>query len=236
MGFVNLHVHDAFGSLLDSILTPEEIANFAAENHQTAIAITNHGYMSSFVDFTKACRQKNLKPIIGCEVYTVKDQSEKCDTKDYKQPRYHLVLIAKNKTGLLNLFKIVSNACTEGFYKKPRTSLDIIEKNNWGEGIICSSACQAGELSRNLIDGNTAYATQLFKRMQSIFDAAYVEIQSHGTVDQIKANEKIAEFIKQNDFPYIITTDAHMLNLSQIDTHSVFVAIGEGRENLKHKV
>ena len=230
MSFINLHVHDSMGSLLDSILTVDQIAQYAADNGQNAIAITNHGYMSSFVDFVKACRKRKVKPIIGCEVYTVHDQAEKADTREYSQPRYHLVLLAKNHDGLLNLFKIVSNACTEGFYKKPRTSLDIIEQNGWGKGIVCSTACQAGELSRLLTQGKRDEAWALFQRMQSIFDEAYVELQSHNTQSQQVANLYIAEFIAEHNLPYIITSDAHMLKASQLDTHSVFVAIGEGRE------
>ena len=127
--FVNLHVHTAQGSLLDSILTVKELVNFAKENGQKAIAVTDHGKMHSFVDQVKVCKAEGIKPIIGCEVYEVDNQSEKADTKDYKQPRYHLVLLAKNETGLKNLFKVVSNACVDGMYKKPRTSLNIIEQN-----------------------------------------------------------------------------------------------------------
>lgn len=230
MGFVNLHVHDATGSLLDSILTVQQIASFAKQNGQTAIALTNHGFMSSFVDFVKACQQQGVKPIIGCEVYTVENQAEKADTRTYTQPRYHLVLLAKNKAGLSNLFQIVSNACTQGFYKKPRTSLDVIEANGWGKGIICTTACQAGEISRLVTAGREEKAHQVFRRMQSIFDEVYVELQSHATESQKDANAALGRFIRAGKYPYIITTDAHMLTASQLDTHSVFVAIGEGRE------
>lgn len=228
--FVNLHVHTAVGSLLDSILTVPEMVEFAAQNHQPAIAVTDHGKMSSFVDVVKACNKKNIKPIIGCEVYEVDDQTFKNDTKDYKQPRYHLVLLAKNHQGLLNLFKIVSNACIDGMYKKPRTSLDIIEQNNWGKGIVCLTACQVGRLSTLLVAGEKEQAKVAYKRFEAIFDSVFVEIQSHNTPSQAEANVAIAEFINQYQLPYVITTDAHMLSAKDHDAHSIFVKIGEGRE------
>ena len=109
--FVNLHVHTAQGSLLDSILTVKELVNFAKENRQKAIAVTDHGKMHSFVDQVKACKEAGIKPIIGCEVYEVDNQAEKADTTDYKQPRYYLVLLAKNETGLkiyLRLFQMLA--------------------------------------------------------------------------------------------------------------------------------
>lgn len=228
--FVNLHVHTAQGSLLDSILTVKELVNFAKENGQKAIAVTDHGKMHSFVDQVKACKEAGIKPIIGCEVYEVDNQAEKADTKDYKQPRYHLVLLAKNETGLKNLFKVVSNACVDGMYKKPRTSLNIIEQNEWGKGIICLTACQVGRMSRLLVDGNETEAWQLWNKLKWIFDDVFMEVQSHDTPDQAEANAKIAAFIKKYNLPYTITTDAHMLSKEDVDAHSVFVEIGEGRE------
>lgn len=230
MSFVNLHVHTAQGSLLDSILTVKELVNFAKENGQKAIAVTDHGKMHAFVDQVKECRAAGVKPIIGCEVYEVDDPSIKADTKTYKEPRYHLVLLAKNEIGLKNLFKIVSNACIDGMYKKPRTSFDIIEKNNWGEGIICLTACMIGRMSRCLTSGNKDAALKLWEKMNRVFDDVYIEIQSHNTQDQAEANGKIADFIREFDLPYVITTDAHMLRKEDVDAHSIFVKIGEGRE------
>lgn len=139
--FVNLHVHSTIGSLLDSIAKIPDIVKFAVDNNQPAIAITDHGYMSGFVDFVKECKAYGVKPIIGEEAYEVDNALEKADTKDYKQPRYHLVLLAKNKEGLQNLFKISSWAATDGFYKKPLIEIKRIKENGWGKGIIMSSAC-----------------------------------------------------------------------------------------------
>jgi DNA polymerase-3 subunit alpha len=112
--FIHLHTHDAKGSLLDSIIKPEQLAEFAKANGQFAIANTNHGLMTSFVDFVKACKKNNIKSIIGCEIYEVDNMNEKSDSKEYQQPRYHLILLCKTQQGLQNLFKIVSIANTDG--------------------------------------------------------------------------------------------------------------------------
>lgn len=230
--FVNLHVHDAQGSLLDSILTVPELVNYAKEHGQKAIALTNHGYMSSFVDFVKEANKQGVKPLIGNEIYEVDDMWEKADTKDYKQPRYHLVLIAKTQKGFQNLLDITSVSCTEGLYKKPRIDMKYIRDHNLGEGIICLTACQVGRLSKMLINNNTKMAKKHYDTLCELFDDVYIEVQSHGTKDQRYANKKIWEFAKSigREDTVVITTDAHMVSDDLRESHSIFVQIGESRE------
>lgn len=228
--FCNLHVHDAKGSLLDSILTVKQIAEFARDNNQTAIAITNHGYMTSYVDFVKECNRCDVKPIIGNEVYEVDDMAEKCDTKEYRQPRYHLVLLAKNQQGFQNLIKITSVACTEGLYKKPRIDINYIQSHNLGKGIVCLTACMAGRLSRLLVDNKTEEALTYYNKLSDTFDSVYCELQSHDTESQALANKCIYDFCKNNRLPYVITTDAHMLSKDMLEAHSYFIEIAEDRE------
>lgn len=228
--FCNLHVHDAKGSLLDSILTVKQIAEFARDNNQEAIAITNHGYMTSYVDFVKECNRCGIKPIIGNEVYEVDDMGEKCDTKEYRQPRYHLVLLARSQQGFQNLIKITSVACTEGLYKKPRIDIDYIQTHNLGKGIICLTACMAGRLSRLLVDNKTEEALAYYTKLSDTFDSVYCELQSHNTESQAFANKCIYDFCKNNELSYVITTDAHMLSKDMLEAHSYFIEIAEDRE------
>lgn len=228
--FVNLHVHSALGSLLDSILTIEQIVKYAVDNKQPAVAISDHGTMHGFVDQVELCNKNGIKPIVACEIYEVDNYLEKQDTKEYKQPRYHLLLIVKNQQGLKNLFKIVSEAATTGFYMKPRISVQWIKDNNLGEGIICLTACQAGRLSRYLEEEKYQEAEDFMNLLKCTFDYVVCEIQSHPTDSQLKANTAILNFSQYMKLPYVITTDAHMLRADQIDTHSIFVEIGEGRE------
>lgn len=230
MSFVNLHVHSAQGSLLDSILTVKQIAQYAKENGQPAIALSDHGYMYGSLNHVLECQKLGIKPITACEIYECDDHLLKNDTKDNVQPRYHLLLIVKNQIGKDNLFKIVSEACTTGMYKKPRVSVQWIKENNLGEGIICLTACQAGRVSRYLEEERYQKAEDFVNLLKDTFDYVALEIQSHPTTDQLRCNTSIFNFAQYMKMPYVITTDAHMLNADQIDTHSIFVEIGEGRE------
>lgn len=228
---VHLHLHTSRGSLLDSILEIDEATNFAKENNQEAIALTDHGTMFSYVDFYKSCKKNNIKPIIGCEVYEVDDMNLKSDSKDNKQQRYHLILLVKNQKGLTNLYKLVSESYLKGFYTKPRIDLDYIQDNNLGEGIICLTACMAGRFSRIIEGKENKYTKEEYvNRLNKIFDYVALEIQSHPSELQLELNSKIVGFANRNDIPYVVTTDAHMLNKSQLDTHSIFVQIGSSRE------
>lgn len=230
LSFVNLHVHSAQGSLLDSILTIEQIAKYAVENKQPAIAISDHGTMHGFVDQVELCNKNGIKPIVACEIYEVDDYLEKQDTKEYKQPRYHLLLIVKTQQGLKNLFKIVSEASTTGFYTKPRISIQWIKENNLGSGLICLTACQAGRISRYLENEQYDAAEAFLQTLKEAFDYVACEIQSHPTESQYKCNTSIWKLAVSTKTPYVITTDAHMLSSDQLDAHSIFVEIGEGRE------
>lgn len=230
MSFVNLHVHSAQGSLLDSILTVKQIAQYAKENGQPAIALSDHGYMYGSLNHVLECQKLGIKPITACEIYECDDHLLKNDTKDNVQPRYHLLLIVKNQIGKDNLFKIVSEACTTGMYKKPRVSVQWIKENNLGEGIICLTACQAGRVSRYLEEERYQEAEDFVNLLKDTFDYVALEIQSHPTTDQLRCNTSIFNFAQYMKIPYVITTDAHMLSADQLDTHSIFVEIGEGRE------
>ena len=228
--FVNLHVHSALGSLLDSVAKIPDIVKFAKDNNQIAIALTDHGKMSGFVELYKNCKEAGIKPIIGVEAYEVDDMYEKADSKEYTQPRYHLLLLAKNKKGLQNLFRIVTVANTEGFYKKPLITLDYIKENNLGEGIICSSACMASRLSKALEKGDFELAKKVALKTKSIFEDYYIELQSHANDVQMELNIRHLKLAKQLNIPWIITTDAHMITEDQMDIHSVFIRISQDRE------
>lgn len=228
--FTLLHIHTTKGSLLDSILTVEEAVKFASENGMKAMAITDHGSMASFVDFVKECNKYNIKPIIGNEIYEVDDMWETADTKEYTQPRYHLILLARTQEGYKNLIKITSVSRTEGLYKKPRIDIKHIQENGLGKGIICLTACQAGRLSRYLVNDKYEEAEQYIDKLKNTFDYVVCELQSHNTEDQANANKLIYDFSQKHNLPYTITTDAHMLSDSLKESHAMFVEIGEGRE------
>lgn len=226
MGFVNLHVHSAKGSLLDSILTTEQIVDYAKRNNQTAIALSDHGAMYASLNLVNDCYKAGIKPITACEIYECDNHLEQNPEDKYN----HLLLIAKTTEGLHNLYKIVSEGYVHGFYRKPRVSVQWIKDNNLGKGIICLTACQAGRLSRCLEAEMYEEAESFVNLLKETFDYVSLEIQSHPTEQQLKCNTLIFNFAGYMKMNYCITSDAHMETADQLDTHSIFVSISQDRE------
>nr|DAZ41304.1 MAG TPA: DNA polymerase III, alpha subunit [Caudoviricetes sp.] len=229
MAFSNLHVHSCY-SLLDSIATVEQIVEYAVENGQSAVCISDHGNMSATILSQRLAREKGIKCLAACEIYEVDDDTFKNNTKEYKETRYHLLLIARNNIGLHNLYDIVSYANTEGQYIKPRIDINRIRNNDWGRGIICLTACQAGRLSKYLVNGMEEEAEEYMDDLDDTFDKVYCEIQSHSTQSQLEANKLIYDFAVEYDYPYVITTDAHMIAKDDVDSHAMFVEVSMDRE------
>lgn len=202
-----------------------------------ALALTDHGVMHGFVEQAIACRKAGIKAIYGVEAYEVDNDEAKGDTKGSAQTRYHLILLARNKIGLLNIFKIVSFACTEGFYKKPRISIDRIKQNGWGDGIICTTACLASRFSKLIMSYDMAGAMAWIEKLQGVFDYVGIEVQSHAVDEQWEYNTRAIDFAKKNNIPFLITSDAHYLKESDLDAHDIFVKISQDRdvgESYKH--
>lgn len=224
--FINLHVHSAKGSLLDSILTTKQIADYAKAHGQTAIALTDHGTMYASIDFVNDCKKIGIKPISGCEIY-------ECDNhmvKDVSDPYNHLVLLVKTTQGLKNLYQIVTEGFRNGLYRKPRVSIEWIRQHGYGKGIICLTACMAGRIARLLKDNKTDEALNFYNLLNSTFDYTVCEIQSHPTTDQAEMNDRVLKFAKKHNFPFTITSDAHMERADEEDAHNIFVKISQDRD------
>jgi DNA-directed DNA polymerase III PolC len=220
---------------LDSIARTEDVVKFAKENNQKAVAITDHGSLASFIDQFYECRRQNIKPIMGCEVYEVDDMNNRDFSKDNPEQRFHLVLWARNQEGHDNLLKIVSHAGTVGRYVKPRIDLVAIAENGWGKGIIASTACMVGRFSNFFREKKPNYyidAETYIHYLWTTFDDAYIELQSHGTEEQIELNKDMFKWCVEYGWldNLIITSDAHMINEQDRDIHRMFVATGQSRE------
>ena len=224
--FINLHVHSAKGSLLDSILTTQQIVDYAKANKQSAIGLSDHGTMHASLNLVNDCRKAGIKPITACEIYECDNHLEQNLDDKY----HHLLLIAKSTIGLHNLYKIVSEGYIHGFYRKPRVSVKWIKDNDLGEGIICLTACQAGRVSRYLELNKRDDAEDFVRLLKDTFDYVALEIQSHPTEQQIKCNSNILGLALDMNMPYVITSDAHMATADQLETHSIFVGISQDRD------
>jgi len=221
--FVHLHVHTEF-SLLDGASRIGELVKRTKELGMPAIAITDHGSMYGVIDFYKAAQKEGIKPIIGCEVYLA--PASRFDAFEVDGTRYfHLILLAESNEGYRNLIKLVSLANTEGMYYKPRVDKEILRK--YSKGIICLSACIAGEIPQALIKDNPQHAEELVQEYIDIFgkDNFFIEIQDHGIPEEKRANVGLAELAKKFNIGLVATNDLHYTNKSDSAFHDVLLCI-----------
>ena len=224
--FVHLHVHSEY-SLLDGANRIKDLPVRAKELGMDAMAITDHGVMFGVIDFYNECKANGVKPIIGCEVYVAPGKmSDKTPSNDVKY--YHLILLAKNMVGYHNLCKLVSLGYLEGYYYKPRIDKEVLEK--YHEGLICSSACLAGEVSSNILNGNYDKAKEVALWFKSIFnDDYYLEIQNNGIKEQVLVNQKLIQMSKETGIPLVATNDSHYLKKEDAYNHEVLLCIQTGK-------
>ena len=197
--FVHLHVHSEY-SLLDGACRLTKLCEQVRDYGQTAAAVTDHGNLYAAVVFYDAAKKAGIKPIIGCEVYVAQrtrfDRDAVLDGKSY-----HLILLCENETGYRNLVKLVSLSNLEGFYKKPRVDLELLR--HYHTGLICLSACIAGEIPRRLLDGDFAAAKQAALRYQEIFGAGnfFIEIQNHGIAEERQVLPQLIRLSRETGIP-----------------------------------
>ena len=224
--FVHLHIHSEF-SLLDGANRIKDLPVRAKELGMDTIAITDHGVMFGAIDFYKACKKEGVKPIIGCEVY-VAPRSRTDKQPGIDNHYYHLILLAKNNEGYKNLSKLVSLSFVDGYYYKPRIDREILEK--YHKGLICLSACLAGEVNQALLSGQNEKAEQVALWHKKVFgDDYYIEIQNNGIKEQVLANQKLVQLARKLDIPLVATNDAHYLKREEAYNHEVLLCIQTGK-------
>ena len=225
--FTHLHLHTQF-SLLDGACRPDRLIARAKELGMTSLAITDHGNMYGAVDFYRACKKEGIKPIIGCEVYVAprtRFDKDKMLDKEYN----HLILLVKNETGYKNLIKMVSLAFTEGFYFKPRIDRDLLEK--YSEGLICLSACIAGEIPQHILrkDYDSAKRAALWYR--DVFGEGnyYLEVQNHGLPEQQIVLDGLRRLNDETKIPLVATNDVHYVMQEDSDIQQVLICIATNK-------
>jgi DNA polymerase-3 subunit alpha len=225
--FVHLHVHTEY-SLLDGASRIGSLVQRAKELDMPAIAITDHGSMYGIVDFYKQAKKQGIKPIIGCEVY-VAPRSRKERNMVEGEAYYHLVLLAETDEGYRNLIELVSRANTEGFYYKPRVDKELL--SIYSKGLICLSACIAGEIPAWILKGNISAAEALVQEYIDIFgkDNFFLELQDHGIPEQKKVNKLLIEMSRKFGVGLVATNDLHYINKKDAECHDVLLCIQMGK-------
>ncbi|BCG58479.1 DNA polymerase III subunit alpha [Paenibacillus sp. URB8-2] len=224
--FVHLHVHSEY-SLLDGAARIADLVRRAGEHGMKSLALTDHGVMYGAIPFYKACKERGIKPIIGCETYlTAGSRRERGSRKD--QPIYHLILLAKNEEGYRNLMRLVSIGHLEGHHYKPRIDLEALAAH--AEGLICLSACLGGEVPQHLLHGRDGEAKKAALRYKEIFGGDfYLELQDHGMSEQKRVNPKLIALAEETGIPLVATNDVHYLSREDSEVQDVLICIGTGK-------
>ena len=222
MAFTHLHLHTEY-SLLDGACRIKDVVTRAKELGFDSLAITDHGNMFGAVDFYKECKKQGIHPVIGCEVYTA---ARRMEDKDPEKDRHqgHLILLAKNDTGYHNLIKIVSLGYTKGFYFKPRIDKRVLREHH--EGVICLSACLAGNIQHRLLNRDYEGAKEEALALKEIFGSDfYLELQDHGLDEDKIVNPQLMKLHKEAGIDLVCTNDVHYINKEDAEAHDVLLAI-----------
>lgn len=233
--FTHLHVHSHY-SLLDGLSKVEDLVKKAKEFGMTALALTDHGAMYGAIDFYKACKKTDIKPIIGVEAYVANrtrfDKDPGIDNK-----RYHLTLLARNLQGYKNLMKMTSKAHLEGFYYKPRIDKELLKE--YANGLIILSGCPGSEFIQNIKDHHYDKAKEVLEYYISCVgrEHVFVEVMNHTEAPELTwyldIIPKIIEIAKEVDLPLVATWDSHYLCVDDNNAHDTLLKINTGGSTMK---
>ncbi|MDE2887175.1 MAG: DNA polymerase III subunit alpha [Gemmatimonadota bacterium] len=226
--FVHLHSHSMY-SLLDGACKIDSLAARAAEWGMPAAAITDHGNLFGAVDFYRAMKEADVKPIIGCEVYcAIESRFDKKPSRGVPSGSNHLVLLAKNAHGYYNLVKLVSAGYMEGFYYHPRIDKELLREH--AEGLVCLSGCLSGEVPHLIEREGVNVAMAAVEEYLDIFgEDYYLEIQRHGIDREPRINDGLIRIHGEMGVPLVATNDSHFLGADDHEAHAVLVALQTGK-------
>lgn len=229
MAFAHLHTHTEY-SLLDGSNKIKEYVARVKELGMNSAAITDHGVMYGVVEFYKTAKAAGINPIIGCEVYVAPNSRFDREASHGEDRYYHLILLAENNKGYANLMKIVSIGFTEGYYYRPRVDFETLEK--YHEGLICLSACLAGEIPRYIVRGFYEEAKEIAKKYVNCFgkDNFFLELQDHGISDQKLVNQQLLRMSQELGIGLVCTNDVHYTYEEDVEAHDVLLCIQTGKK------
>jgi DNA polymerase-3 subunit alpha len=220
--FTHLHLHTDY-SLLDGACDVDKLAAHLTNLGQTAAAMTDHGNIYGAVHFFDAMKKKNLKPILGCELYI-------CKNEDHRAPgagdKYnHFLVLAENEAGYKNLVRLTSEAALHGFYGKPRVSKDFLSRHT--EGLIGFSGCLAGEVNQHLMAGKYDEAKQTAGQFEEMFGKGnfFLEVQDHGLEPDKPVCEALFKMERELNIPIIATNDSHYVGADDSRAHEILLCV-----------
>ena len=222
--FCHVHCHTQY-SLLDGAARIKTLVGRAAELEMSALAITDHGNLYGVPEFYNTCRDKGVRPIIGCEFYVT--PSGVADKSD--RTRYHQVLLAKNEVGYRNLIRLSSFSYTQGYYYKPRIDRETLRAH--AEGLVATTCCLQGEVLQTILKKGETEARLVFEDYLSIFgDDYYIELQDHEIPEQRKCNAVLLRWAKEYGVKVIATNDVHYVHQADAEAQDVLLCLQTGRD------
>ena len=230
--FVHLHNHTTY-SLLDGAQRIDEMLARAAADGQAALAITDHGNLFGVLEFARKADRHGVRPIIGIEAYVApgsrQDRSPQAGGGAGKKPYFHLILLAESYAGYKNLIRLASAGYLEGFYYRPRIDKELLRQHS--EGLVCLSACLAGEIPTLLRTERAAEAARVAAEFRELFgpDRFWLELQDHGLEEQRRVNEGVARLVADLGIGAVATNDCHYLLPTDHHAHDVLVCIQTGK-------
>lgn len=228
MSFVGLHIHSDY-SMLDGASQLNDLVTRAVELGMPAIALTDHGVMYGAVGLLKACKGKDVKPIIGNEMYVINGDI----TLQERRPRYHQVVLAKNTQGYRNLVKLTTISSLQGvqgkgIFSRPCINKDLLEQ--YHEGLIVTSACLGGEVPQAIMQGRLDVARRVAQWYKDLFgEDYYLEIQDHGSQEDRVVNVEIVRIARELDIQLIATNDSHFISCYDVEAHDALLCIQTGK-------
>ncbi|PZD71718.1 DNA polymerase III subunit alpha [Acaryochloris thomasi RCC1774] len=234
MSFVGLHVHSDYSMLDGASQLPALVAQ-AVELGMPAIALTDHGVMYGAINLIKTCKGKDIKPIIGNEMYVINGDIEKQE----RRPRYHQVVLAKNTQGYRNLVKLTTlsnlkGVQGKGIFSRPCINKDLLEQ--YHEGLIVTSACLGGEVPQAIMQGKPEIARRVATWYKDLFgDDYYLEIQDHGSQEDRMVNVEIVRIARELDIKIVATNDSHYISCHDVEAHDALLCIQTGKSVTEDK-
>jgi DNA polymerase-3 subunit alpha len=232
--FVHLHVHSEY-SLLDGANRISDLVSACKEDGQRALALTDHGNMFGAIELYKKARAKDIKPIIGCEVYIAQQSRHLPHSKKNGNGYNHLTLLVRNETGYRNLMQLASKAYLEGLHFRPRIDHELLSEH--ADGLNCLSGCLAGELNQMFLRGKESEAEERAVQLRDLFgpEHFWLELQRNGINDQNSANESMLRLHQRTGIPLVATNDIHYLRHEDCEAQDVLLCINTGAKKADEK-
>ncbi|MEM7516928.1 MAG: PHP domain-containing protein, partial [Planctomycetota bacterium] len=232
--FCHLHVHSEY-SLLDGANRISRLVEACERDGQKALALTDHGNMFGAIELYQECMKKDVKPIVGCEVYIARRSRHEPHSKKKGNGYNHLTLLARNETGYRNLIKLASLAYTEGYHFRPRIDKELLHQ--YSAGVSCLSGCLAGELSQLFLADKENEAEDLATELRDLFgpEHFWLELQRNGIQIQDKVNESMVRLHQRTNIPLVATNDIHYLRHEDCAAQDVLLCINTGAKRADEK-